>query len=268
MPESNPILHYEVREPQFSMNSSGTQITARLPIHAVRQTPVATPSLYSGFDWWMKTSHLSTWNNISGSTYQTRASLFDLVDESLGAAMGGSVTFGYAVVAESVASARAASGRGTLWQSDVSPFATLPLRPAATGSAVPTISSEYVSFSFATPSQPSRLWLSTKFPGASPSLSNSPFTDPTLWYSHNIEGPSVNGVPVAPGTFYPYDPIMWYGDLETWHVPSVSISLNPPGVRTGESATVTVQAPESLGTLTASNFVVVGGTLTNFSQST
>jgi hypothetical protein len=258
----NAILHYELREPQFKSNAAGTQITARLPIYAVRDTasPLPRPSLSTGFSWWMAESHLAYWP-ITGSTYETRDGLFDLIDWTEDGFT--SVQFGYAIVRDSVASQRISDGRGKVWQSDFVQFASLPLKG---NSSPPAISSEYVTFTFPTPTEPSKLYLAIRYPQAS--ASSDYFKNSAAWYTHFTEGPPVNGQPVSPSSFWTGDPPIWYGDEKTWYVPSVTLSASPARVSEGQTSTLTITTPSWMRDLTASDLNVIGGSLSNFTKVT
>lgn len=267
MPESSPSNQYcyELRYPLFSCNSSGTSITVRIGIDAgyyqdtaegrvvtyVRPPIAGSPSMrfFEGDGWNAGTGFLPL--------ERDRGDI-DLSPEVLAGAgeqtgFSGSLTVGYAVTPLE------GSTKTQPQQADFVSIGAVPLASHVGNSSidlsVPAIAQTELTAQFQMPSVPSTFWLAYRssgaFAGASASLGygltfyipgTPPLTSPTTWYLDTR------------------------GSVDTWYAPAVSISLNPPGVRTGESATVTVQAPESLGTLTASSFVVVGGTLTNFSQ--
>jgi hypothetical protein len=258
----NAILYYELRPAQFSMNAAGTQITAKLPLYAVRDTasPVAKPALDSGAFWHMNSG------DFQNGTYQTFSPLWQLDFSSQSASYDTyqtltSIVWGYAVVSEATQTARVTAGRGKLWQSDFASFATLPMRTRASFPTPP----ESVSFSFPTPTEPSRVWLAFKLPGA-PGGPDNKWQDPNAWYAGGVEGPAVNGVPVAPDTFQGgLTPWVLNGEFRTWYSPSVNISASG-GASVGNTSRLTITAPDSLRTLTVNDFTASGGTLSNFTR--
>jgi hypothetical protein len=259
----NAILSYELRPAQFSMNAAGTQITAKLPLYAVRDTatPAPKPAIESGAFWHMNSG------DYQRDTYQTFSPLWRLDFSSQSGSYDTyqtltSIVWGYAVVSEATQAARVTAERGKVWQSDFTSFATLPIRTRASFPTPP----ESVSFTFPTPTEPSWVWLGFKLPGA-PGGPDNKWQDPNAWYANGVEGPAVNGVPVAPATFQVgLNAWLFDGDFRTWYSPSASISASPTFARNGGTSALTITVPDSLRTLTASDLVVTGGTISNFTK--
>jgi hypothetical protein len=250
-PPSGYQAPYKLYQPKFSMNSSGTQITMTFGIASGVVANVNSSTSSWGYSY--------TTPDVSGELYMTAPNpnsnsygrLQDLKDgdpqdsTNDGNGFRGPITFGYAITP-------AANGDPVNpTQSEFVSIATLPTTTyASQGSVnwiVPQISVQSIAAQFAVPSQPSYLWVGYKLAGAYAAATR--WKSTTFWYSN------------ANTTMLELD----FQPIATWYSPSVSIIASGPA-KVGNSATLTITVPNSVRTLTASDFTASGGTLSNFTR--
>jgi len=124
----------------------------------------------------------------------------------------------------------------------------LPLKDVPSNAIQPVILQTELVVDFAIPTASSTFFSAFKVYGGSQTL----FTSETTWYGHT------QAAAAASFDFtYPY--------LPTWFSPGVSVSASS-GASVGKTCTLTITAPDYLRTLTASDLVVTGGTISNFTK--
>ena len=162
----------------------------------------------------------------------------------------GNLTIGYAVTADSGDEQEFQTTYPT--QSDYRSVVTLPISAEIPGVNAPLISQQVISFTFPMPSRRSTFFLGYKSSGGS----GTALPIPTAGGAGNYDAFS--------------SPDYWVreigGFVTTWHSPSVTISASPTFAKNGGTSALTITVPDSLRTLTASDFVVSGGTLSNFAR--
>jgi hypothetical protein len=159
------------------------------------------------------------------------------------AGLTGNFTIGYAITADSGDETQFQVTQPT--QSDYKAVATLPRATNLAGNATPLISQQVISFTFPMPSRRSTIFFGYKsaggFAGASPMGTYEAYSSPDYWVRE------IGGY------------------VTTWYSPAVSISASR-GASVGNTSKLTITAPDSLRTLTASDLVVTGGTISNFTK--
>jgi hypothetical protein len=234
---------YNVLLPRFSINTEGTLITVKFPVVTSRwsagggsTTPGGTPALQQGDALWMASRYAV--NNSANFELVTSFFRCDLsggvtLDDAVYPAWD-AVQFGYVLYP-----AGSVQGRPTTGYTQ---FAEVPLKKKY---SLATFSATTISATFATPVESSRLAVAVRFPGGSGTVPGfSPTLLPDTWRSVDFS----------------FDP-----DPLSWHSPGVSISASR-GARVGSTSRLTITAPDSLRTLTASDFTVSGGTISNFTR--
>jgi hypothetical protein len=125
----------------------------------------------------------------------------------------------------------------------------LPMSNSDTSSTIPAISLPELTASFSLPDRPSTFWNAFRVFGGV----QEQFTSASTWYGHT-------GATAASGYDYDVDPIA------TWYAPAVTLTASPVAAKQNAAATLTIQVPSWVRTITASDFTATGGTLTNFTK--
>jgi hypothetical protein len=239
---------YQVLLPRFSVNAAGSLITASFPVVKSHWTTSNSsgnsyaadgvlPSLQDGESYWMASRYAT--GSADSSYYVDRG--FALCDVSGGAAIDDAyyppwdtLQFGYALYP-----ANSVAGRPTTGYIQ---FAEVPLKKKY---SLATFSASTISATFATPSESSRFAVAVRLPGGTASI---------IAYGQTL----------LPNTWkgwdFSYDP-----DPLSWYSPGVSISASG-GASVGKTCKLTITVPDSVRTLTASDLVVTGGTISNFTK--
>lgn len=135
-------------------------------------------------------------------------------------------------------------------QSDVVAVGSpLPMAGSASNSVSPVISFSEITAQLDIPQQPSTFSLAFKISGGTQTR----FLSATTWYGHTGEQAA-----------FPFD--FPFPVLSTWYSPAVAFSASPVFAKNGGTSALTIAVPNSLRTLTASDFTVTGGTLSNFTK--
>lgn len=234
---------YYVYPPAFTLNSSGTTITARYTI-SLSASLTSPPG--------MRPMTSTNYAPMGAQTFNQEKQQLDFsgtADTSYEPQQR-SYQVGYAITSGVNYSPPTFPA-----QSDcVAVGPLLPMRYRVSGQnnwTVPTITQTELVAAFPLPSQPSTFWPVFKIVNT---VGMTGYTE-GQWYG------STNNyiLPAAGGT--PYDTTA-YG---IWYSASVNISASG-GASVGNTSRLTITAPDSLRTLTASDFIVSGGTISNFTR--
>jgi hypothetical protein len=239
---------YRLYQPKFSVNSGGTQVTMTFGIASGVVRSVDSSSWDEDY----------TTPQVSGELYMTAPNpnsnsygrLQNLQDgdpqgSTDGNGFRGPITFGYAIT-PAVSGQPVNPTQSAFVSIGTLPTATLAL--GATNYQVPLISEQSLTAQFAVPSQPSYLWIGYKLAGAYTAATR--WKSTTFWYSN------------ANTTMLELD----FQPIPTWYSPAASISASPVFAKNGGTSALTITVPDSLRTLTASDIVVTGGTISNFAR--
>lgn len=161
----------------------------------------------------------------------------------------GDLTIGYAITADS--GDEVEFQRTDPTQSDYRAVATLPISEEIPGVNAPLISQQVIRFTFPMPSRRSTFFLGYKSSGGSGTALPFPTTGTgnySVFSSPNYWVKEIGGF------------------VTTWHATSASISASPVFAKNGGTSALTITVPDSLRTLTASDIVVTGGTISNFAS--
>jgi hypothetical protein len=244
------LYNYALCTPVFRCNSSATTIECLIGIAAYYGTLAGGVVQMERVN---PPADLHPSNGTGGMRYTAGQSIGggavlndDLVELYYEPAYGltGNFTIGYAITADSGDEQAFQVTEPT--QADYRAVATLPRATAAGGNAAPLISQQVISFTFPMPSRRS-----------------------TIFFGYKSAGGFANALRV--GSYDAYSsPNYWVreigGFVTTWHSTSASISASPTFARNGGTSALTITVPDSLRTLTASDLVVTGGTISNFAR--
>jgi len=125
----------------------------------------------------------------------------------------------------------------------------LPMKDVPANAVVPVISQTELVVDFAIPQAASTFFAAFKVSGGTQNL----FTSATTWYGHTQAA-------AASSFDFPWP------HLPTWFSPTTTFSASPTFAKNGGTSTLTITVPDSLRTLTASDLVVTGGTISNFTK--
>ena len=231
MPTAGQTAPYALYKPKFSVNASGTTITISFAVASRVWTSGSGGLSASG-------SPQSTSGDVVMSDgLQAGDSYGEWVDLAQNVDIGfvGSVSIGYAVTANSGGQYVSPTNADFVAVATGIPLATL------NPDTVPSISQAVFSADFAIPQSPSHLFVALRASGAS--SSGNYFQSPSTWY------PSLRPKP-------------------TWYSPNVTISASPARVSEGQTSTLTITTPSWMRDLSASDFDVIGGSLSNFTKVT
>jgi hypothetical protein len=123
------------------------------------------------------------------------------------------------------------------------------MKDVPTNAVVPVVSQAELVAEFAIPQQASTFFSAFRVFGGTQTA----FTSATTWYGHT-QASVVGNFEFA----HPY--------LATWFSPATTLSASPIFAKNGGTSALTITVPDSMRTLTASDLVVTGGTISNFTK--
>jgi hypothetical protein len=242
---------YKLYWPRFTSDASGTRVTMRWPISNQTSPQLPAGSLVMA----------GTANSAEPNGTTVAQNLFENPDASF----IGTFQLGCAITANN------ANGYVLPTQSDYFAVGSpLQLDPSG-GLATPTITQTELVSEFAMPARPSTLFIGFKLPQAttgntspvgSSFIAVNDYWSPNLWFGFSSDAHIFNDPSriSASGDWRDRNVV-----LSTWYSPGVSISASG-GASVGNTSRLTITAPDSLRTLTASDFTASGGTISSFTK--